>query len=86
MALPSEEIARMPICKHTQKHVTIQFFDNEEDTASRESVRRIAEAGYSVLSLPTSGPPAIWVEGYEVVGRTAIGGFADNLIKKAKFG
>ncbi|MEE8451846.1 MAG: hypothetical protein V3R99_08025 [Thermoguttaceae bacterium] len=73
----------MPKCKDTQKHVTIQFFDNEEDTASRESVRRIAAAGYSVLSLPTSGPPAIWVEGYEVVGRTAIRGFADNLIKKA---
>ena len=73
----------MPNCKGTQKHETIQFFDNEEDTATREFVRRIVEAGYSVLELPTSGPPALWIEGYEVVGRTAIGGFADNLIKKA---
>lgn len=64
-------------------HVTIQFFDNKEDTVSRESVRRIEAAGYSVLSLPTSGPSVIWVNGYEVVGRTAIRRHADILIEKA---
>ena len=62
----------------------IQFFDNTEDTVSREFVRRLEEAGYSVLTLPTSGPPAIWVDGYEVVGRTAIGAFTTNLIRRAE--
>lgn len=67
--------------KNRPKHVTIQFFDNEEDAVSREFVHRLAGVEYSVLTLPTSGPSAIWVEGYEVVGRTAIGDFTDNLIK-----
>lgn len=60
----------------------IQFFDNGEDARSRECVHRIEAAGYSVLSLPTSGPPAIWIEGHEVVGRTAISHLAERLIQK----
>ena len=63
----------------------IQFFDNGQDAGSRECVHRIEEAGYTVLSLPTSGPPAIWIAGHEVVGRTAIKHLAEHLTVQHPF-
>ena len=77
------ETARMPIRPHIQKHLIVQFFDNGEDIKSRDCVLRIEQAGHSVISLPTSGPPRLWVEGFEVVGRSAISELADNLIHKS---
>jgi hypothetical protein len=73
----------MPTGSETAKVVIIQFFDNGEDSTAREWVLRIEAAGYAVRSIPTSGPPAIWARGHEAVGRTAIGGFAEDLIKRA---
>jgi len=60
----------------------IQFFDNGTDKASLASVKRIEAAGYDVQFAPTSGPSALWVENYEVVGGTAIREVTDQLVKQ----
>lgn len=60
----------------------IQFFDNGADNESSDSVKRIEAAGYHVRFAPTSGPAALWVENYEVVGSTAIRNVTDELVEK----
>jgi hypothetical protein len=59
----------------------IQFFDNGMDDDSLASVRKIEKAGYVVQFAPTSGPSALWIENYEVVGGTAIQSVIEQLIE-----
>jgi len=60
----------------------IQFFDNGMDKDSLASVRKIEAAGYDVQFAPTSGPSALWVEDYEVVGGTDIRNVSEQLVMK----
>ncbi len=60
----------------------INFFDNDQDEASRISIRSLEEAGYDVQTVPTSGASAMWVDHYEVVGPTAIRNLAKQLLEK----
>lgn len=60
----------------------IQFFDNGTDMNSLASVRKMEAAGYDVQFAPTSGPAALWVENYEVIGGTAIQSVAEQLLKR----
>lgn len=60
--------------------LTIQFFDNGADGECLETVKRIEAAGYDVEFAPTSGPPALWINNYELIGGTAIRNVADQLI------
>lgn len=63
---------------------SVQFFDNGEDRESQKSARKLAAVGYAVESVPTSGASALVVEGYEVVGRTAIDNVVDQLVKTTR--
>ena len=59
----------------------IQFFDNGRDKDSLASIRRIEDAGFHVQFTPTSGPSALWVGNYEVVGGTAIRDVTEQLVR-----
>lgn len=61
---------------------SIQFFDNGTDKDSLAGVQKIEAAGYDVQFAPTSGPSALWIEDYEVVGGTAIQNVSEQLVKK----
>lgn len=61
---------------------SIQFFDNGTDKDSLAGVQKIEAAGYDVQFAPTSGPSAMWIDNYEVVGCTAIQNVSEQLVKK----
>lgn len=54
----------------------LHFFANSDDkethTLLAERMQQLEDAGQEVATVPTSGAPAFWADGYEVVGRTAI--------------
>lgn len=63
-----------------RKRLSIIFFYNGGDNGLRDFVLRMKEVGYIIQIVPTTGPSTLWVQEYEVVGKSEIENLASQLI------
>lgn len=73
----------MPTGESRRNKHSIQFFCSEDRSSWIGFVERLEAAGYDVQGVSTSGPTAIWVDDYEVIGLQHINSIVSQLVDEA---